>query len=331
MKKLFGQLSRVGLNAFFFCILLMVLLAWLFPELGSEHSALPLTQITKYGVSIIFFFYGLKLSLEKLRTGLRNWKLHIVIQLTTFILFPCIGLTLIHFFGNGTTMLWLGFFYLTVLPSTVSSSVVMVSIAGGNMPAAIFNASISSIIGIFITPLWMSFYAHASAGADLTDVIIKLSLQVLLPVIVGLLLNKRLGAWADRFKKSLSHFDQAIILLIVFTAFSESFLGNMFDGFTIKEILLLAVALLLFFFVMAGLMYFISVGLNFSLADRITVIFCGSKKSLVQGAVMGRVLFPDPVTLGVVLLPLMLYHALQLMAGSALAQAIATNTKQGDV
>jgi sodium/bile acid cotransporter 7 len=204
----------------------------------------------------------------------------------------------------------------------VSSSVVMVSIAGGNVPAAIFNASISSIIGIFVTPLWMSLYSQGEGDIALIDVIIKLCLQVLLPVIVGLLLHNKLGSWAEKNKGWLRKLDQLTILLIVFTAFSESFLEKMFDGFTALEIGLLSVAMVSFFLIMALLMHLLSSALRFPREDRITVIFCGSKKSIVQGAVMGKVLFGQGVSLGIVLLPLMLYHALQLMAGSILAQAM---------
>jgi len=328
MRKFFSQLSKVGFNGFFLCLLLMVFLAWLFPEVGSKNSVLPLDKITFYGVSVIFFFYGLRLSPEKLKTGLQSWKLHVVIQATTFILFPMIAIMVIHFFGSAAEPLWLGFFYLAALPSTVSSSVVMVSIAGGNMPAAIFNASISSIIGIFITPLWMTLYGERAEGdIDLSTVIIKLCLQVLLPVILGLFLHGKLGMWAEKYKTWLKNFDQLIILLIVFTAFSESFLGDMFLGFTYMEIALLGALMLLFFFAIAALMYLLSSWLAFSREDRITVLFCGSKKSLVQGAVMGRVLFPHPTALGIILLPLMLYHALQLLAGSVIAQGMARRSQ----
>jgi len=328
MRKFFSQLSKVGFNGFFLCLLLMVFLAWLFPEVGSKNSVLPLDKVTFYGVSVIFFFYGLRLSPEKLKTGLQSWRLHIVIQTTTFILFPVIAIVVIHFFGSATEPLWLGFFYLAALPSTVSSSVVMVSIAGGNMPAAIFNASISSIIGIFITPLWMTLYGERAEGdINLSTVIVKLSFQVLLPVILGLFLHGKLGTWAEKHKNGLKNFDQLIILLIVFTAFSESFLGDMFVGFTYLEISLLGALMLLFFFVVAALMYLLSSWLAFSREDRITVLFCGSKKSLVQGAVMGRVLFPNPTVLGIILLPLMLYHALQLLAGSVIAQGMARRSQ----
>jgi solute carrier family 10 (sodium/bile acid cotransporter), member 7 len=322
MQKLFDRLSRVGLNAFFLLLVLMVVLAWLFPGLGSADSALPLGTITTYGVSLIFFFYGVSLDPEKLRAGLRNWRLHLVIQLTTFVLFPLVALVILYFFGTPAEPLWLGFYYLAVLPSTVSSSVVMVSMAGGNVPAAIFNASISSIIGIFVTPVWMAVYSNPAAGEiGLADVIFKLCLQVLLPVVVGVLLHKRLSAWTEKNKGWLRKMDQLTILLIVFTAFSASFREKMFDGFTAIEIIFLGMAMLVFFLVMALVMHLLSLAAGFSREDRITIIFCGSKKSIIQGAVMGKVLLSS-AALGIILLPLMLYHALQLMAGSIIAQAV---------
>jgi len=317
-------LSRIGLSPFLLCLVGAIILARFFPSFGTAESPLHLPEVAEYGVVVIFLFYGLKLTPQKLKAGLVNWKLHVMIQATTFIIFPAFIMLLQHFFNTGNnTLLRMGAFYLAALPSTVSSSVVMVAIAGGNMPAAIFNASISSILGILITPLWMSTVLEKSnTDFNTTHVILRLCLEVLLPVILGLLLNKKLGHFAERYKTSLKNFDQFIILLIVYTSFAESFAGRMFDNLSIGEISMLGLAMAALFLFIFGMMYLIAGSLKFSREDRITLLFCGSKKSLVQGAVMGRVLFPDPLVLGVVLLPLMLYHALQLMMGSAIAQSM---------
>lgn len=325
MSRIISHLQKAGINGFFLGLIFMVFLAWLFPFYGTTESPIPLQAITKYGVAIIFFFYGLRLSPEKLRTGLSNWKLHLVIQITTFILFPLFVLIFSALLNHPEyKLLWLGTFYLAALPSTVSSSVVLISIAGGNLSAAIFNASISSIIGIFITPIWMSFFIDETGGsAELLDTIIKLCLQVLAPVILGLLLHSRVGSFTEKNKTWLRYFDQSIILLIVYTAFSESFYGDMFTDHSLMEILLLGLTMFLFFLFMFALMHILSSIFKFNREDRITLLFCGSKKSLVQGAVMGRVLFPNPVTFGIILLPLMLYHALQLITGSIIAERMA--------
>lgn len=329
MSQVRNTLQKVGINNFFFLLLGMIFLAKLFPNWGTVESPIPLKEITGIGISVIFFFYGVKLSPQKLKEGLKNWKLHVLIQATTFLIFPLFILLLYVFLGEEGNYYWLGTFYLAALPSTVSSSVVMVSIAKGNLPAAIFNASISSMVGIFITPIWMDLLLPDTAVAfDLTDTFIKLTLQVLLPVMVGLLMHGTLSSFVNKHGTSLKNFDQGIILLIIFTAFAESFAEKMFDGHSAASIIGLGGLMLALFIIMALTMWGLSRFLKFNREDTITVVFCGSKKSLVQGAVMGRVMFPDPMVFGLILLPLMIYHALQLMTGSALAQRLALKLEQ---
>lgn len=328
MLSLFKNFKKVGLNTFFFLLIGVIFLAKTFPEWGTSSSSLPLKQITGIGISVIFFFYGVKLNPKKLIQDLANWKLHLVVQATTFLIFPLIIILFYSIWGEENSYLWLGTFYLAALPSTVSSSVVMVSLAGGNLPAAIFNASISSMVGIFITPIWIGLLLPDSAVAfNLIDTFVKLSLQVLLPLVVGLFLHQLLNNWVSQNSKALKNLDQFIILLIVYTAFAESFAERMFDGRTATELFTLGGLMLLLFFFMMILMHIISKALKFNDADRIAVLFCGSKKSLVQGAVMGRVMFPDPMIFGVILLPLMIYHALQLIVGSAIAQQLGEKMK----
>ncbi|MFC6999633.1 bile acid:sodium symporter family protein [Rufibacter roseus] len=321
----------MGLDTFLLLMLLMIVLAYLKPELGEEHGPLPLEEITTYGVSLIFFFYGLRLSPTKLRAGLKDWRLHVVVQLSTFFLFPLVvwaGSALLG--GGGESLLWLGVFYIAALPSTVSSSVVMVSIAGGNIPSAIFNASISSLLGVFMTPLIMGLFMSTSSSAemDLGSVIIKLVLQVLVPVLLGVLLNGRFGHFAEAHKARLRKFDQFIILLIVYSSFCESFARDMFSGFGPLQLLLLGAALLGLFFLILWLINMLGNWFGFSRENRITAAFCGSKKSLVHGTVMSKVLFPDADVVGIILLPLMVYHALQLIAASVLAQRMALKKEE---
>jgi len=322
--KIKATLAKVGINGFFFALILMVFLAYLFPQIGEDDSVLPLGEITDIGVFLIFFFYGVKLSPAQLRLGLSNYKLHLLIQGSTFVIFPLLILAIHLLSGAEGSYMWLGVFYLAALPSTVSSSVVMVSIAGGNMPAAIFNASVSSLIGIIITPLWMGLFLDvADAGSDLTSTVIKLSIQILLPVIIGFLFHRKLSGFVMNNQKKLKNFDQAIILLIVFTAFSESFAKKMFEGTGLADIVWISLAMAGLFILMMAIMWGFSKWMGFIQEDTITVLFCGSKKSLVQGAVMGKVLFPDPLIFGIVLLPLMIYHSLQLLMGSAIAERFA--------
>ncbi|QDH80735.1 bile acid:sodium symporter [Echinicola soli] len=330
MSQLKNILTKAGLNGFFLALIGTIVLANIFPELGAEDSIIPFKEITHYGVSVIFFFYGVKMDPVKLKSGLGNWKLHLLIQSTTFLVFPAVVTLVKCLVGAGDDPMWLGALYLSALPSTVSASVVMVSIAGGNVPAAIFNASISSIVGIFITPIWMEFFLEGSEMTfDLLHTFWQLSLQVLFPVMGGFLLHRVLGPWVSRHSTALKNLDQTIILMIVFSAFSAAVGRGMFEGRSWSFLVGLGGLMLLLFLMMAALMYGMGRLLGFERADQITVLFCGSKKSLIQGAAMGKVLFPDPVTFGVVLLPLMLYHALQLVTGSMIAQQLAQRSKEG--
>lgn len=281
-------------------------------------------ELAGWGVGVIFFFYGLKLSPAKLKAGLSNFKLHILIQLSTFVLFPLLVLGAMALVPDwrANYYIWLGVYFVAALPSTVSSSVVMVSLARGNVTSAIFNASISSLIGVLMTPLLMSFFiSSANGGAEVSDVVVKLIIQVLLPVGAGMLLNKYLGVWADRHKMMLRWFDQSVIILIVYTAFCEGFAQGIFQSVSTIELLVLTLAMAALFFAAYGIIYAISKFLHFDRQDRITALFCGSKKSLVHGTVMSKVIVSDPSLVSIILLPIMIYHAFQLLIVSIIARS----------
>lgn len=325
-NRISGLAVRAGLDRFILGLIGVVLLAYFWPEGGTGEGPFSLSQLTNYGVSLIFFFYGLRLKPKKLRADLGNWRLHLVVQLSTFVLFPLLVLAGKPLFGNEQNeLIWLGIFFLAAVPSTVSSSVVMVSVAEGNIAAAIFNASISSLLGVFITPILMGLVLSSSGGAgvEMGPVILKLMLQVLAPVLLGISLHSKFGGFAERHRQKLKSFDQTVILLIVYTSFSKSFATNMFSGLSVGDLLLLGAGLLGFFFLVFILISLVSRLMGFSREDRIAVVFCGSKKSLVHGTVMSKVIFSNAGVVGMVLLPLMLYHALQLIAASMIAQRMA--------
>lgn len=314
-------MKRSLIDPFIIALLAVVGIAYLLPYPGTKESPFHLDEIADIGVSVIFLLYGLQLGPEKLKAGLTNARLHLVIHASTFILFPLIIIILKPFFSTVfMQQVWLPFFFLAALPSTVSSSVVMVSIAQGNIPAAIFNASISSLIGVFITPVWMSLFLEQQPGSiGLGQVIGKLLLQVLLPVIIGLFLHKKFGRFAEVNRKRLKLFDQSVILLIVYCSFSESFYEGVFKGFEPIYLLALLVMVTALLFVVYSIITLITKALHFNREDRITATFCGSKKSLVHGSVMSKVLFANAANSGLVLLPLMLFHAVQLFIISIIA------------
>lgn len=309
-------------DKFVLAILVTILIAYFFPQFGAEDSVLPLNQIASVGISLIFFFYGLKLSKEKIKSGLSNWKLHLLIQLSTFVLFP---LLVIAFYPYSTTndhihTIWLGFLFLGALPSTVSSSVVMVSMAKGNIPASIFNASISGIIGILITPLLVGlFVQQTNQNFDYSEIYIKLLLEIAAPLTLGILLQKFGHQFAIKYAKELSLFDKTIILLIIYKSFAESFIENIFAQLEWKDLGIILGIVLILFIVVYFLIARISRLLKFSEEDTITAQFCGTKKSLVHGTVFSKILFQGTASIGIILLPLMIFHAVQILIISVIA------------
>lgn len=324
---------KFKIDKFVLSIILVVLLAYIFPQLGSTSSSIPLDSIASLGVSLIFFFYGLKLSPEKIKSGLKNWKLHLLVQVCTFVVFPVIILCfypLIH--SEYDKNIWLAFLFLASLPSTVSSSVVMVSIAKGNIPAAIFNASISGLIGIIVIPLWLGLFLNTTTNSyNLGDIYTKLIIEVVVPVILGLFLHRFWGNLAQKHNNYLTLFDKSIILLIIYKSFAHSFEENVFSEIDAFAIMTIAIAVTVLFYLVYSLTGFISNKLGFSAEDKITAQFCGTKKSLVHGTVFAKILFPNPSVMGIVLLPIMLFHALQIFIISFIATHAANRKEENPI
>lgn len=321
MGKLGSLLARVGLNGFLLGIILAIGLAALVPALGAQQSSVPWKPLIQVGIALVFFLYGLKLDPRQLREGLANWKLHVLVQAATFLIFPLLVMGLLGLSSGLNPDFALGISYLSSLPSTVSASVVLVAIAGGNVAAAIFNASISSLFGVFLTPIWLRIVAGGNAGdLDVWSTFGELSVQVLLPVVLGVSLHGWLFPKLQPFLAKLKAVDQSVILMIVFTTFAESFSQRLFSSFSWSSLGLLSGAMLCLLLLALGLLFGITSLLGFSRGDQITTVFCGSTKSLVHGVAMGKILFPNSAVLGLVLLPVMVYHLQQLIVGSVLAR-----------
>ncbi|MGV8093809.1 MAG: bile acid:sodium symporter family protein [Mangrovibacterium sp.] len=314
-------MKRFRPDWFIIGILLMILLAYLFPGIGNKGSRIELETVIHYGIMLLFFFYGVKLSPENLKNDLGNWRLHIMIQSITFILFPLVVLPFrLLLRDTPYEMLWLAVFFLAALPSTVSSSVVMVSIAKGNIPSAIFNASISGIIGILITPAWMGlFLEHHSEAFSFGKALGDLVVQILLPVGAGMLVHPFLGGWAKRNNRYIGLFDRSVILAIVYNSFSDSFSQGIFSRMGMQELLILGGGVIgLFFLIYEGTKLAIRL-MRFNREDGITVLFCSSKKSLIHGSVFSSVLLAGTPYASLFLVPIMIYHAFQLFYISIVA------------
>lgn len=302
----------------------MVVAGKVIPYQDSYNQIFNLEAFIDWGIAGIFLLYGLKLNLKEVVKDVSNWKLHLLVQTGTFVLFPLLVLVFYPFFRDTIYFQsWLSVYFLACLPSTVSSSVVMVSIAKGNVTSAIFNASISGLIGILLTPLLMGFFlqAHHSEGNQ-AEIIQQLLLKVLLPIILGILLNPIFKNIIQKYSKIIAEFDRLIILLIVYDSFSKAFIENVFASVPSLVFVVIAVSVVILFFVVYAILQWISCKLGFSREDAITTTFCGSKKSLVHGSLFVMILGIPEEQKVLFLLPVMIYHSFQLFYVSWLASKI---------
>lgn len=291
-----------------------VALAWIFPDLGAKGSPLHPELINKFGVALVFFMSGLLLSFDSLKSGAMRWQLHLLIQLSTFAMFPLFGVAIYYATkGSVPADLSLGLFFLCALPSTVSSSVAMTAAARGNVAVAVFNATLSSILGIFITPVLVSYlFENSGYQMDIVKVILDLVKWLLLPLMLGQVVRPFLGVWATRNKRYLNRFDRIIILILIYTSFCDSVKWGVWEGHGSAVINTFIIALALFV-IAVSIMWSICNYFGFSVADRAAVVFCGSKKSLATGVPMAQLMFAAHPGLSMILLPIMIYHPLQLL------------------
>jgi Predicted Na+-dependent transporter len=308
---------------------LATLLAWLFPEPGASGGWLHPELLTKGGVALIFFLHGVALSFAALKAGTLRWPLHVVVQVSTFLLFPVLGFAVNALLGDAVTdELKLGIFFLCALPSTVSSSVALTAAANGNVAGALFNATLSSVLGVFLTPLWIAVVVTTTGASQaLGPVILDLVIWLILPLIAGQLCRPLLAGVATRHKSKINVADRWTILVLVYTSFCDSFKEGVWAEHGWSTLLIvLAIAVVLFAVAMA-IMGAVSRALGFSAEDRIAAMFCGSKKTLASGVPMARLIFGAHPAIGVILLPIMIYHPLQLVISGVLAQRWARRTE----
>ena len=299
-----------------------VAIATLLPARG--QGVVVFEWITNLAIGLLFFMHGAKLSRQAILAGAGHWRLHLLVFTCTFVLFPLLGLLLkplmAPLIGNE---LYLGMLYLCALPATVQSAIAFTSLARGNIPAAICSAAASSLLGIFVTPLLVALLMGVEGDNGSTlDAIGKISLQLLLPFVLGQIAQRWIGGWVNRNKSWLKYVDQSSILLVVYTAFSAAVIGGLWQEVPLVTLLALVLACCVLLALALLLTHLLGKWLGFNQEDRITILFCGSKKSLATGVPMAQVLFAGS-TIGVLILPLMLFHQIQLMVCAVLAQRYA--------
>jgi len=319
------------LDPFLVGIAIAIGLAALAPQLGASQGLLHLPIITTAGIALVFFLHGAAVSREALHAAVANWRLHLFVQASTYLLFPAIGY--IVYRSTGALLsepVRLGFFYLCAVSSTISSSVAMTAMARGNVPGAIFDATLSGLLGMVLTPLLLGLVT-VSSGADVPVLpqILDICVQLLLPFVLGQFARRWLADLLSRHKALVGQADRAVILLIVYSAFCDAFaerllgLGNVAE---VLQILLLSGGLLT---VVLLLTTFAARRFGFPIEDEIAAVFCGSKKSLANGAPIAKVIFGASPQLSLILLPLLFYHQIQLIVCTVLARRYARRLEVG--
>ncbi|MCC5025318.1 MAG: bile acid:sodium symporter [Candidatus Synoicihabitans palmerolidicus] len=302
-------------NWFMLGMPLAVGLAWLFPDAGARGGWLRAEVTTKLAVAFVFFAQGLTLPAKALRDGASQWKLHLGVQGFGFLLMPLVVIAIDRLVGARLAPdLRLGFLFLAVLPSTIVMAVALATVSGGNVAAAIFNAVLSNVIGVFLTPAWVAWLMQASGqGPDQGAVFREVSLLLLLPLILGQVVRRfGLEAWADARRKRLSNVSNAIILIIVYAAFCNSVKANLWSSHGVGTFGVAAMGVVgLLVLALAGT-WGLGRVLGLAAPERIVLMFSGAQKSLATGVSLAKVIFGAHPGLGLILLPITIYHPLQL-------------------
>lgn len=308
------------LDPFLLSLIGAILLATFLPCYGK--GAMVLSSLTTLCIAIMFFLQGARLEPKAVLESVRDWRLQGSVLGCTFLMFPLLGIAL-HALMPGVLKpdMWRGVLFLCCLPSTVQSSIALTSIARGNVPASICAATLSNLAGIVATPILVTLVIQRG-NVWSGQAIIDIATQLLLPFGLGQLLHTRIGDWAKRNKKLLSLSDRGSIVLVVYTAFSHAVVEGIWHRVSLPDLLITA----LFDTLLLALVLFLSRGMGrlagFNEASSISLMFCGSKKSLATGVPMANILFPA-ATVGTIVLPLMMYHQVQLFVCTLLARRFA--------
>ncbi len=313
-----GWLKSLKPDPYIVAILLMVVLASLLPVSG--QGAVWFGWLTKAAIALLFFLHGARLPREQVVAGLVHWRLHITVLAFTFVVFPLLGLLLVQLpEALLPAQLAAGVLYLCLLPSTVQSSIAFTSQARGNVAAAVVAASTSNLLGVVLTPLLVGVFLHTSTGGVSLKAVQDVAVQILLPFVLGQLARPWLQTWVARHSRLVSYTDRGSILLVVYGAFSAAVVGGLWKQVSALELaVLLAICVVLLAVVLAATLA-AARAWNFDTADEIVVVFCGSKKGLATGVPMASILFPA-ASVGFIVLPVMLFHQIQLMACAVIAQ-----------
>ncbi|WP_319428763.1 bile acid:sodium symporter family protein [Mycobacterium sp. RTGN5] len=322
-----AQLSRLSVDTFLLLLVVVVALATVLPARGSAADVLSVA--TKVVIALLFLLYGARLSPQQAWHGVRQWKLHLLVLATTFVVFPLLGLAARALVPSVLTDdLYAGLLFLCLVPSTVQSSIAFTSMARGHVPAAIVSASLSNIVGVLLTPL-LVLVLMPIGGAPRVDgsAVLDIVLQLLAPFVVGQLLRPWLAPVVTRHAVLTKVVDRGSILLIVYAAFSVGMVDHIWSSVQPWRVVAVAAVSTLLLAIVLACTWITGKLARLDRGDAIVLLFCGSKKSLASGLPMALVLFP-PATVGLIMLPLMLFHQIQLFVCAVIASRLGRGAAQ---
>lgn len=324
-----AALKKIGIDTYLILLLSVVAFSFAFPASGPFADVVK--QAAYYAVALLFFVYGAKLKTEAVIAGFANWRLQLTILSVTYVLFPLLALGLV-FLGDPliSEELAIGLLYIGVLPSTVQSSIAFTALAKGNVAASVCAASVSNLLGVIATPLLAALILHAGDGGLNGAAVVTIAIQIVLPFALGQLCRPLIGDWINRHRLISLTVDRGSILLIVYSAFSAGMVAGVWSQVDTAEL----VAIIALVTAMLAMVIGITLGLGrlsgFPAEDNKAMVFCGSTKSLASGLPIANVLFAGG-PLSLIILPLMLYHQIQLIICAMIAQRMAAKAEQGDI
>lgn len=320
LKKALGVI-----DGFVAALLAVGVAASLLPCRG--NGAIFFEFVTDAGIVLLFFLHGAKLSREAIVDGMLNWRLHLASLAVTFALFPILGLLLIRIPGLDPALV-AGTLYLTLLPSTVQSSIAFTSIARGNVPAAVCAATLSNLFGMFITPLLVAMLMQVPGGQVHVslDSVKNIALQLLLPFVIGHCSRPWIVGWIARHKSLVGFMDRGTILLVVYTAVSAAVVDGLWSRLSVVSLILMAILSFGLLALVLVVCWSLGPRLGLNREDSIVLLFCGSKKSLASGVPIAGTLFPA-AQVGLIILPLMIFHQIQLIACAVIAKRLGEGSR----
>jgi sodium/bile acid cotransporter 7 len=321
MPNLASLIRRVPLDTFLLLLIATVALAAILPARG---SAIEIVDYCVNGaVAALFLLYGARLAPSAIWTGLGHWRLQSLVFGSTYMLFPLIGIALSLMLRNYLPAdAVTGLLFLCLLPSTVQSSIAFTSIAKGNVPAALCSASLSNLLGVILTPLLVQRLLPAASGGFSLKALEDIALQIMLPFVVGQMIRPWVGDWLLRHRGLTAIVDRGSVLVVVYAAFSAGMVAGIWSQLSLADLAAILAIDLIVLAVVISVTTLMSRWLGFSTEDEIAIVFCGSKKSMAGGIPMAAILFPGHAV-GLIVLPLMLFHQAQLFVCAALARRYA--------